>query len=614
MSAHPLTDPIVWVQTLSGAALVLGLPGWWLLGRHVRASLPARLVLSMAAGFLAVAGAGLLGGHLGLPLLPWPWFALAAAAGFGLGRWPAYRATAADLLGEDGDLAPGQWLAVLAACLLTAAVLVALQADLPVPASRHDAGNHAFMTWRILETGHTSPDAIFAPPWGQPSRPYFTGWHAASALVAWWSRLPAWTATWLLPSLAAALLPASLALVWRRLGFAAPTAVLAAFLVPGAGDITAAIPGHGGLGQFVAMFALVLPVLALARALRSGRNGAAILAGLGLACLLLIHASWTVMAVILAALCVRRAGSRGWRTAGLALAAFLLVTVWDLVPAAGVYRERGLNPDDLLPLGECLRLVARSVGAWWGLEVVVVVALLTGLLGRATRPVAGFALFLGALSVALGAWQDPVSMVLSQPWYQVHTRFFPPLALLLAPLVATLTWRLAQVPGRRTPLVAVLLVALLATPAVWRLQGPAAAGDVYFLDDDARLARDLAEVVAEDAVVANWRNNGSCWAMHLSGRRFLMGANWILGEDEGFDHREAVKGLARGWWNPGVRALRDLGVTHLHATDHWPFERAPVLQRDALRRRPYLTPVLDGEHTTVFAIDWTKVSRRGGRR
>ena len=430
-------------------------------------------------------------------------------------------------------------------------------------------------------------------------------------------------AVWLLPTLAAALLPAALILLWRRLGFTAPVAVLAAFLVPVAGDITAAIPGHGGLGQFVAMFALVLPVLALARALRSGGLGSAILAGLGLACLLLVHASWTVLTVLLAAIISRRtgaepaAGRRVWLAAAVAAVVFLAVTAWDLVPAAGVYKERALNPDDRLPLVTCLRMVTRSAGAWWGLELVVVGAIVAGLVRRGTRPVAVLALALGTLSVTLGAWQDPASMVLSQPWYQVHSRFFPPLALLLAPLVAVLIWRLARLPDRRTPLVATLLVTLLAAPAWWRLEGPTKAGHVYFTDDDARLARELAAVTGEDAVVANWRNNGSCWAMHLSGRRFLTGANWILGEEEGFDHREAVKGLAQGWGNPQVRALEDLGVTHLHATDHWPFARAPLLQRDELRKRPYLTPVLDGEHTTYFAIDWAKIrqrTRRGDRR
>lgn len=619
-----MADAAVWARLLPAAGVVLVLPGWWLLGRFVRASWPARLVLSLATGFLAVAGAGLLGGHLGLPLVPWPWFLVAAILGFGLGRWPAYRAVAADLLGEDGDLGRGPWLAVGLACLLMAATLVHLQADLAVPPSRHDAGNHAFMTWRILETGHTDPDVIFAPPWGHPARPYFTGWHGAAALVAWWGRLPAHLAMWLLPTLAAALLPASLALVWRRLGFAAPVAALAAFLLPVAPDITAAIPGHGGLGQFVAMFVLVLPVLALARGLGGGGTGAAVLAGLGLACLLLIHASWTVMAVLLAGLaCLgpaadgRAPGPRAWRAAAVAAVVFLAVTAWDLVPAAGVYKARALNPDQVLPLAACLRMVGRSVGGWWGLEIVVVAALAAGLLQRNLRPVAGLALALGVLSVTLGAWQDPVSMTLSQPWYQVHSRFFPPLALLLAPLVAMLVWRLAGVPHRRTPLVAAFLITLLVTPAWWHLEGPTATGDVYFTDEDAKLARALPDLVDEGATVANWRNNGSCWAMHLSGRRFLMGANWILGEQEGFDHREAVKGLARGWRNRQVRALEELGVTHLHATDHWPFAREPVLQREELRRRPYLTPVLDGEHTTVFAIDWSKFRQRGwqgGRR
>jgi len=224
-----------------------------------------------------------------------------------------------------------------------------------------------------------------------------------------------------LPTLAAALLPAALVLLWRRLGFTAPVAVLAAFLVPVAGDITAAIPGHGGLGQFVAMFALVLPVLALARALRSGGLGSSILAGLGLACLLLIHASWTVLTVLLAVIISRQngaepaAGRRVWLAAAVAAVVFLAATAWDLVPAAGVYKERALNPDDRLSLLTCLRMATRSTGAWWGLELVVVGAIVAGLVRRGTRPVAILALALGTLSVTLGTWQDPVSMVLSQP-------------------------------------------------------------------------------------------------------------------------------------------------------------------------------------------------------
>jgi hypothetical protein len=243
-----------------------------------------------------------------------------------------------------------------------------------------------------------------------------------------------------------------------------------------------------------------------------------------------------------------------------------------------------------------------------------VAALAWGLVRRETRSLAVLSTLFALLCVTVATWQDPVSMALSQPWYQIWFRLLRPQVLLLPPLVGGLVWwALARLPGWRREAAAALVLTILMVPAGDNLDRGQIRAHSYFTDDDARLAAGIATEVSAGNRVANWRNDGTCWLMHLSGREFLAGANWVLGEAEGRNHLPAIKALVQGTRHPDVAGLREMGVTHLVATTHWPFtENLPVLRRRLLDRSPFVTPVLTGEYTTLYRITWR--GDRSGRR
>ncbi len=119
------------------------------------------------------------------------------------------------------------------------------------------------------------------------------------------------------------------------------------------------------------------------------------------------------------------------------------------------------------------------------------------------------------------------------------------------------------------------------------------------------LARRLPDAVGPAGLVADYWDDGGIWAMHVSGRRFLIGCSWRLFDAAGRDLRETARGLLTRPWPAEVRALRARGLDHVWVSDRFvPGPDAAPPARRAFDADPRFVAVDRGGEATLYRIMW----------
>jgi hypothetical protein len=599
------------VRFVLGSALVLWLPGHLAVGRHLRKRpLPMRCVLSLGLGCLALPVWAQLASVVGVGLRPIAYLPsmLALAAGLGLSREGRHFAASLDASGP----APG-WLAwsALATVLLGLGSMLAGFADFVAPPTTHDAANHAFMTWRVTETGSVLAADVFGPPHGAPDLPYLPGLHAIASLVAQTSGLAPYVSVWLLALVAAALLPASLMLLWNEWRAPAAVLALAALLVAGNAFLPSSLLWYGLFAAAVGLLLVPVASLLLLRLWSGGSVVQGLAAGLGAGSLLWIHGSElpTVgLATGLAIALQRRAPSRSVRAWVAFLLSFGLVG-WEffatVVPA---YLSGGFGDGvaRIEPFADALRRTLGAVGNAPLLQGLAVLGIALGCFDRRWRPVSALAVAALVLVTTLAVWRDPVSTLLATPFYRQPERVRYLVVLIVSPLMAFAgTWIWARARAASWPPVTrhVALVMGLAALVAPDLPGIIAAYReratfAPFSEDDFTHARGIAEIVGPEQWVANHFFDGSCWAAQVSGRRFLAPAGWQLTDAAGRRNLAIARRFYFGW--PTDLSER---FAYLYATD---LRTGPPrgFTRERFDADPRYEPVLVGEHSTLYRVRW----------
>lgn len=629
-SPHPLLDAVLWLRFLAGALVVLVVPGYLLVGRFLdRNRWLARGVYAVAAGLLLVPLLGLLLGPAGGALRAVVYVPVACALGLGLGRWARWRAIWGRLVPDRPASPPLVGLTLLGAVGLFGWIVLRGWGQLTAPLG--DGANHAFLVWRIDAIGTFLPDQVFAPPYGSPGFVYFAGWHAAAAMIAQIGGLAPWIAAWLLPVGLLLLLPLACWLLWQDCGLDAGTAALASLLLAGFHYFPAGLFPWSGLGIIVSWFTVPFLVAGLLAVQRVRTVAAGVTVGLLAVSLLFVHASALVLVAVfgLTALAVDRADQgprppRGRRAWAACLGVVLAGAGITLAAAGASY---GLSEARTVGLGAFvsqLRADLREAPhSWFLVRACLVPGLVLGLRSRRLRPFSAFGLVLVVLYVWLLTSRDPVILRITRLFYQEPARlryvlcFWLPvwialgMAWLWARLWPARSEQRAGVRAGRTLAAIGCVVVLLNTCG----EGPTRMfrgleRDEAFGPADLEQAHRLAQVLPEYALVANLHRDGSHWAMHASGRRFLRPATWPLqNPGEASARTDAVLALAHQPWPDKALALRAAGVTHLYVSDTYetlfysPPAKSPFT-REHFRADPRFRVVDEGEHATVFAIDW----------
>jgi hypothetical protein len=125
---------------------------------------------------------------------------------------------------------------------------------------------------------------------------------------------------------------------------------------------------------------------------------------------------------------------------------------------------------------------------------------------------------------------------------------------------------------------------------------------VPFTQDDYRQACALAEIVPEHSVVANFWDDGSTWAMHVSGRRFLEPCSWPLFDASGRSLHELTRGLAESPWpKETLRLLQRQKIHYLYVSDGV-FGRGSGLRRADFADDPRFEVLLSGAQSSLYAL------------
>jgi hypothetical protein len=611
---HPVADIQLWARWVAACACLIWLPGHVLIGRSVgKHDVVTRGVLAVAAGLLL---AGLFAASR-LPATPPVFIAFCLAAAMA-GR-AALRGT--DLGVPTSDLEPAGRSSALpyaAAMLASGAVVVAGHWNHVVPVPVQDAANHAFLTWRIASTGSTDPGVIFGPPFEAPLRVYPAGWHTAAAMLAQVSGVPPFISTWFLPLLMLMLIPVSFSVLWRSWRVVPTRVIWLAALFPAANVYApTGILAWGGFGILVGFFVVPLVAVSVRALLTSGSTALGVVVGLMFASLVQIHASEVPVALglgIVGGLLANRRlpPSRMARRAIPGIVVFaaavgpLLLQLTDVLG-----RQVDPAPAPHVSLVQGLDRFMRAGGQWGPLQALMVASLGIGLSRRSSRPIAALSVCLGLLSVTLGTFRDPVSRFLTVPFYQQPTRVLYLQLFVLPPLMAqALVWSRDRLIASRPHLEHRALALLLGLALL-----PGAAGVVrhlnslekraLFTDDDARVAHDLAAAVGEEEWIANAGGDGSYWAMHLSGRRFVRPSSWVIGRVGVHSMADAVDGLLQRPWPHQTRELETAGVAYVYATDHHA-ENPRGFTPATYDRDPRFERVLRGRSSGLYRILWAR--------
>jgi hypothetical protein len=625
IAERPLTDLAARARLLSAFGVIVIVPGWLLIGRHVRTlDRAARLYLATGAGLLLT---GLLGpafAALQVPYTPESVTATGIVIALALGHCRRWRDTAAGLADGIEPLDARGTLAVISLTAIMAAIVLFAFRDYAAPNHLDDASNHAFMVSRVLTTHSLAAGRVFAPPYGAPAIPYLPGWHGCAALVADLGRVPAWVSAWGLAVFACILTPLALTLFWRAAALPIPVALLAGAFAVANFYMPTNIFSWGGFGAIIGLALAPWIALALRALILRPSAAAGILAGLALVAILHIHTSEIFTAALLLVVIWPPASGRHSRArdmaraVALALVVFALAGLLPLLEPLRVYREWTASEALSTPPG--LRAAAIEFLTFTGgnvpiLRWFVVPGLVVGLIWRRGRRVGLLSLAFLLLYFGVRQFQDPLSLTVSRLYYRQSPRVIYPQMYLLPPLMAAAVLGTMQAAGRlwrrrgRRLLALVPLAALvhwvLYPGAYWSYRNlEYQKRGVPFTATDSRLAREMTRLLPGNAVIANQYGDGSFWAMHVSGLRFLDPCSWALGAREGLHHRPAIARLLDRPWPPEARALRDLGTGYVYVGDTVLEGVMPPLNRARLDSDPRFARLLDDGDDAVYRILW----------
>lgn len=620
MAVHPIQATGLWLRWLGAVLVVVWLPGHLLVGRWLRGlDWVSRQALSLSAGLLLIALVSALYPLAGLPLRPLFTVLPILLLAWGLSRWAGHRrAVAAWSDGLSALTSAQQGALVLCSVFVMACLLVGF-ADFCAPPHVHDASNHAFMVLRIAQTGSSDPRVVFTPEIGRPDVLYLMGWQTTAALTSQVSGVAPYISCWYFPLLALALLPVTLTVLWRALGLPVLAVLFGALIVATNDSMPSSILGWGGFGQIIGMFLVPNVMLALRAALRDRGVYGGALAGAWMASLLQIHTSQVFVAMLLAVVSLlgqERQCKMTWSALGRASLAILVAFVAVAAPmglklAYGyAHKIAALSLPELMTPRAALRWLYTSGGEASARHWLVMLGGLSAV-DRRFRRTAMLAWALAALFFAFVVVGDPLSTFLATPFYREWPRLRYLLIFAVPPLMAFPIQRLVELQVRRGwRFVLTLAIAagsflllsphLRAQPGMFRSYRALSP----FTAEDYALARDLPRVVAADEVVGNFFDDGSAWAMHVSGRQFFLPCAWRLSTPAGVALLDIAADLRTQPWPAATRALEAAGVRYLYASDHrWPSQQASYMP-SAFDADPRFEPILRAAHAALYRIHW----------
>lgn len=623
-SPTPLAEPSGWLRFFAGFVVVVLLPGLFLLYRWARRLGPLWLLGACGVyGMLVVPLYGRLTEQLSLPFEFFGATLFGSALAYGLGRSARLREILDDCF---EPLAADRWrdrwyeVVVLAAAVSIFVFVVRNFATLSAPAHVHDATNHAFLVARIAEIHSTAWRAIFAPPLNPPELRYLVGWHGTAALVSSVSHVAPYIVAWQIGVLAVSSLPLGFAVLWRHWG-------LSRGFVAAAAVVVASLDAHpftdfrwGAFGMLIGLSltgpAAVLLVQGVARR-------ASLLVVLVVMSLVLIHAQAAWTAGLLAVACwsslrlFDRSRRWGWRQALVALGTLVLLVGFRFIELAFEYGTYAMTPPrgELRELARVLYEPLRQVARDDGMLMLFLGGALVFALRRRLRPVFWVAAGMFVLHFTLHRFRDPISLALSTPLYQTPQRLLVSMLPLIIPMVVAVPlWLIERSPRhwQRYALAALLVVGLFSNARHARrhisklLGGDFISSVVPFSASDYDLALKLREIVEPDAVVANIGDDGSRWAMHVSGIRFLVPSSWPQARGRS---RVAVAGLLRKKWPKSTLGLRERGVRYLYLSDsNLEHPRGDAGFRDRVVGDPRFCELLRGPDSSLYRIEWEPVA------
>jgi hypothetical protein len=269
-------------------------------------------------------------------------------------------------------------------------------------------------------------------------------------------------------------------------------------------------------------------------------------------------------------------------------------------------------------LGYALEQYVNAGNTPAGLRALMYAGVVTALFMRGTRRPAAVSLLLGALFVVLAVRHDPLSrrgafLFYGQPARVLYLQYFFLPVLGALPLL----WLWRRIAERQPVRVRTVLLLGAAAACIAAILVPgyphvvrnmrSQAGAVPFTEAEYRLARRIPDVVRPGGLIANYWDDGSTWAMHVSGRRFLQPLSWRLRDPQGRLLRDAALALADRPWPDGAAALRALGVTHLYVSDlRWSGGDPLPVSRALFDADPRFEPVLRGGRAALYRILWNE--------
>jgi hypothetical protein len=623
-SALPLLDPVLWLRFLLAATLVVWLPGWLVAGRWLSPlDRLSRFVLSIGVGLILPFVFHALLGRFGVGFTPLAYLLFAAALGTGLGFWPGHRrAVRAWSEGLDALDARTGLLGILATLLLLGGLILGF-GDLPVPPHVHDASNHAWITSRIAELGTLDASILDDTPVGAPLVRYLPGVHATAALVARVGDLAPYVSIWMLSLVLCSLIPLAWTLLWRMWQLPAPVLGIAV-LLPVANQLgPGGVLGWGGFGQVVGFFIVPVGSLALLAGWRSRAVYPLLLAGFALGGIAFLHASEVLVCLGAVFLIPRRAFSRvthgelaqparlGWGLGILLIVAGMMAVCgpegWPLV--ADYSRDIDGMGGDTKTLGDALNRLWRSGGRGELQQLLFILGWFFGWRAKPLRRLTVASMALGLFYILLQTLADPVTRLLSKPFYSQATRILYLQFYLLPPLMAwplvLLFRRLREWRGMR-PAAAVTGVSMLWMLVAGLIHGVRSYGNsqvaVPFDRADYEHALAIGETVEEGAWIANLWDDGSTWAMQVSGRNFVHPCAWPILDPELGDLDLLMSGLAEDPWPTATkRLLESHGLEYFYVSDTVWGQRNPLRRAD-FDHDPRFEAVVVGENSTLYRI------------